>query len=68
MMDVQGMDVEMVTVVRAIEGLSVVTLLSPLAASCTIKPEHPRQRRAVVGAGTMWVCSNFWVLKGLYYL
>jgi len=67
-MDVQRMDVEMVTVVRAIEGLSVATILSPLAASCTTKPEYPRQWRAAVGAGTGRVCSNFLVLKGLYYL
>jgi len=44
--------VEMVTAVRAIEALVVVTVLSLLAASSKNKPGYRRQWCAVVGAGT----------------
>jgi len=58
-MDVQGMEVKMVTVVRAIEGLPEVNVMSPLAASSMNNSGYSRQRRAAVGEDTGRVCTSF---------
>jgi len=67
-MDVQGIDVKIVSVVRAIEAPPVVTVLSLLASSSTNKPGYRRQ--SAVGAGTGRVCTLFrtWVPRGLYFV